>query len=79
MTAVAPDLLERLRRTLAAGGVELTPTRVAEALRGEGLVLGHDAVLEVVDDLGHRLGPLGAEPVPERVGRPARVLLRCAP
>jgi|RhiMethySRZTD1v2_1073278.scaffolds.fasta_scaffold31447_4 site-specific DNA recombinase len=61
MTPVAPDLLERLRRTLATGGVELTPTRVAEALRGEGLVLGHDAVLEVVDAL-HRdivgAGPL---------------------
>ena len=61
MRAVAPDLLERLRRTLATGGVELTPTRVAEALRGEGLVLGHDAVLEVVDAL-HRdivgAGPL---------------------
>lgn len=60
MTSVAPDLLERLRRTLATGGVELTPNRVAEALRGEGLVLGHDAVLEVVDALRRDIVGAGA-------------------
>jgi pilus assembly protein CpaF len=61
MTSVAPDLLEQLRRTLATGGLELTPTRVAEALRAEGMVLGHDEVLEVVDAL--RRDIVGAGPL----------------
>ena len=61
MTSVTPDLLERLRHTLATGGLEPTPTRVADALRAEGLVLGHGAVLEVVDAL--RRDIVGAGPL----------------
>jgi pilus assembly protein CpaF len=61
MTSVNPDLLERLRRALAAGGLEPTPTKVAEALRAEGQLLGHAAVLEVVDAL--RRDIVGAGPL----------------
>jgi len=58
---VTPDLLERLRRTLAASGLDPTPTRVAEALRAEGELLGHAAVLDVVDTL--RRDIVGAGPL----------------
>ena len=61
MTSVTPDLLERLRRTLAADGLEPTPTKVAEALRSEGHLLGHATVLEVVDAL--RRDIVGAGPL----------------
>ena len=59
MTVVNPDLLERLRRALAAGGLEPTPTKVAEALRAEGQLLGHAAVLDVVDALRRDIGGAG--------------------
>jgi pilus assembly protein CpaF len=61
MTAVATDLLERLRQSLAADGREPTPTRVADALRAEGKLLDHTAVLDVVDTL--RRDTLGAGPL----------------
>lgn len=60
-TLVSPDLLERLRRTLAGHGSEPTPTRVAAALRAEGHVLGDRAVLDVVDAL--RRDSIGAGPL----------------
>jgi pilus assembly protein CpaF len=61
MTAVAPDLLERLRQSLAADGEGPTPTKVADALRAEGTLLDHAAVLDVVDTL--RRETLGAGPL----------------
>jgi pilus assembly protein CpaF len=61
VTVVTPDLLERLRHTLAVSGLDPTPTRVAEALRAEGELLGHAAVLDVVDTL--RRDIVGAGPL----------------
>lgn len=61
MTTVPPDLLERLRQSLATDGRQPTPTRVADALRAEGKLLDHAGVLEVVDTLRrdtHGAGPL---------------------
>jgi pilus assembly protein CpaF len=57
----APDLLERLRQTLAVDGRQPTPTRVADALRAEGELLDHAAVLDIVDTL--RRDTVGAGPL----------------
>lgn len=65
---VTPDLLERLRRSLATTGDLPTPTRVAAALRAEGELLDHAAVLEVVDTL--RRDTLGAGPLDPLLGDP---------
>jgi pilus assembly protein CpaF len=61
MTAVAPELVERVRQSLAADGRDPTPTRVADALRDEGTLLDHAAVLDVVDTL--RRDIVGAGPL----------------
>lgn len=57
-------LLDRVRARLVEQRVDASPARVAAALRAEGLVLGDEAVLDLVRDLRHRLvgaGPL--EPI----------------
>ena len=61
MSAVAADLLERVRQSLAVRGEDPTPTGVADALRAEGTLLDHAAVLDVVDTL--RRDALGAGPL----------------
>ncbi len=62
-------LVDRVRTRLVSERSEATPARVAAALRAEGLVLGDDAVLELVRTLRHELvgaGPL--EPLLRLVG-----------
>lgn len=54
-------LLDRVRSRLVAHEGEATPARVAAALRAEGLVLGDDAILELVRTLRHDL--VGAGPL----------------
>jgi pilus assembly protein CpaF len=54
-------LLDRVRARLVEQRAEATPAQVAAALRAEGMVLGDEAVLDLVRDLRHRLvgtGPL---------------------
>jgi pilus assembly protein CpaF len=58
---VDTELLDRIRARLASQAGELTPARVAAALRAEGRLVGDAAVLEVVDAL--RLDSLGAGPL----------------
>ncbi len=55
------SLLERVRTRLVAHDADATPARVAAALRAEGLVLGDDAVLELVRTLRQDL--VGAGPL----------------
>ena len=62
-------LLERVRSRLLMDDADATPSRVASALRAEGLVLGDDAVLDLVRSLRHELvgaGPL--EPLMREAG-----------
>jgi pilus assembly protein CpaF len=47
MTAVAPEVVERVRDRLARNGAALTPRLVAEALREEGRPVGDSTVLAV--------------------------------
>lgn len=54
-------LLDRVRTRLVESDGEATAGRVAAALRAEGLVLGDDAVLELVRSLRHEL--VGAGPL----------------
>jgi pilus assembly protein CpaF len=57
-------LLDRVRARLIEQRVDASPAQVAAALRAEGMVLGDEAVLDLVRDLRHRLvgaGPL--EPI----------------
>ena len=56
MTSV---LLDRVRSRLLSAGGDATPGRVAAALREEGLVLGDDAVLDLVRLLRQELVGLG--------------------
>lgn len=56
MTAV---LIDRVRARLLSAGGDATPGRVAAALRDEGLVLGDDAVLDLVRMLRQELVGLG--------------------
>lgn len=65
---VAPDLLERVRGTLAAQGAEPTPTRVAAALRADGGIFGDSIVLAVVAAL--RREALGAGPLDGLLSEP---------
>lgn len=51
MTPVEPHLLDAVRTRLAQVGGEASPTRVAEALRQSGGLVGDSLVLEVVDAL----------------------------
>jgi pilus assembly protein CpaF len=48
---MSAPLLDRVRSRLVAHQAEATPARVAAALRAEGLVLGDDAVLDLVATL----------------------------
>ncbi|MFM7064166.1 MAG: TadA family conjugal transfer-associated ATPase [Actinomycetes bacterium] len=52
-------LLERVRTRLADGASDPTPAGVAAALRAEGVVLGDDAVLDLVRTLRHDLAGAG--------------------
>jgi pilus assembly protein CpaF len=65
---VSPDLLERVRGTLAAQGSEPTPARVAAALRADGSVFGDSTVLAVVAAL--RREALGAGPLDGLLSEP---------
>jgi pilus assembly protein CpaF len=58
---VSPELLERVRRTLAEKGSEPTPALVAAALRSDGTLVGDSIVLAVVAAL-HREA-MGAGPL----------------
>ncbi len=51
MSAIDPDLLDRVRVRLAHDGDDLAPGRVAQAIRAEGRLVGDAAVLDVVDSL----------------------------
>lgn len=54
-------LVDRVRSRLVAGQAEATPGRVASALRAEGIVLGDEAVVSLVESLRREL--LGAGPL----------------
>jgi pilus assembly protein CpaF len=56
---VTAVLVDRVRARLLSGGGDATPGRVAAALRDEGLVLGDDAVLDLVRVLRQELVGLG--------------------
>jgi pilus assembly protein CpaF len=58
---MSTPLLERVRSRLVAHQAEATPARVMAALRAEGLVLGDDAVLDLVAALRQDL--VGAGPL----------------
>ena len=60
---MSQPLVDRVRSRLVAGHAEATPGRVASALRAEGVVLGDEAVLSLVESLRRELvgaGPLQA-------------------
>ena len=61
MTAVAPDLVEAVRRSLADKGTDPTPANVADVLRAEGRLYGNATVLALVDAL--RRETVGAGPL----------------
>lgn len=63
-----PSLLERVRTRLAEGDGHATPGQVAEALRAEGVVLGDDAILDLVRTLRHDL--VGAGPLEPLLRQP---------
>lgn len=65
---VSPSVIERMRQSLAAGGVEPSPTEVAGILRAEGRVLGDGAILEIVDAL--RRDTVGAGPLDDLLRLP---------
>lgn len=54
-------LVDRVRNRLIAMDADATPAKVAEALRAEGVVLGEDAVGDLVSDLRQEL--IGAGPL----------------
>ena len=60
---MSQPLVDRVRARLVAGHEDATPGRVASALRAEGIVLGDEAVLSLVESLRRELvgaGPLQA-------------------
>ena len=61
-------LVERVRARLVEHQQEATPARVAAAVRAEGLVLGDDAVLDLVRTLRHEL--VGAGPLEPLLAEP---------
>ncbi len=58
---MSASLVDRVRSRLVVEQSDATPARVAAALRAEGLVLGDDAVLDLVRTLSHDL--IGAGPL----------------
>ena len=58
---MSAQLLDRVRSRLIASHADATPTRVASALRAEGVVLGDDDVLSLVKSLRQEL--VGAGPL----------------
>jgi pilus assembly protein CpaF len=68
MTAVDPELLDRVRVRLIEQRCDPTPARVADALRSEGRLVGDAAVLDVVEAL--RLDTTGAGPLEVLLQRP---------
>ena len=58
---MSQPLVDRVRSRLVAGQDEATPGRVASALRAEGIVLGDEAVLSLVESLRREL--IGAGPL----------------
>ena len=58
---MSQPLVDRVRSRLVAGQAEATPGRVASALRAEGIVLGDEAVLSLVESLRREL--IGAGPL----------------
>ena len=58
---MSQPLVDRVRSRLVAGQSEATPGRVASALRAEGIVLGDEAVLSLVESLRREL--IGAGPL----------------
>ena len=48
---MSAPLLDRVRTRLIEAHADATPNRVASALRAEGVVLGDDAVLGLVESL----------------------------
>lgn len=65
---MSASLLERVRAHLVERQAEATPARVAAAVRAEGLVLGDDAVLDLVRTLRHEL--VGAGPLEPLLAQP---------
>lgn len=61
MTAVSSELVDEVRVTLAEEGADVTPERVAAALRGAGRLFGDHTVLALVDAL--RRDSTGAGPL----------------
>jgi pilus assembly protein CpaF len=61
-------MVERVRARLVEQQQEATPARVAAAVRAEGIVLGDDAVLELVRTLRHEL--VGAGPLEPLLAEP---------
>lgn len=61
LPGVPADLVERVRRRLAADASDPTAAHVAEALRAEDRVFGHETVLAVVDEV--RRDTAGAGPL----------------
>ncbi|NED99135.1 TadA family conjugal transfer-associated ATPase [Phytoactinopolyspora halotolerans] len=53
------ELLERVRNTLASAAQDVTPARVAAALRGAGATLGDAAVLDITDVLRAEISGTG--------------------
>jgi pilus assembly protein CpaF len=62
-------LVDRVRSRLVAHQSDATPARVVAALRAEGLVLGDDAVLDLVQSLRQDL--VGADRLSHCSGSPA--------
>ncbi|MSV51397.1 MAG: pilus assembly protein CpaF, partial [Actinobacteria bacterium] len=58
---MSQPLVDRVRARLVAGQADATPGRVASALRAEGIVLGDEAVLSLVESLRREL--VGAGPL----------------
>ena len=58
---MSQPLVDRVRARLVAGNEDATPGRVALALRAEGIVLGDEAVLSLVESLRREL--VGAGPL----------------
>ena len=56
---MSQGLVERVRRRLVERGADATAPDVASALRAEGLVLGDDAVLEIVGSLRQEMVGVG--------------------